>query len=121
MTTQPGQLPARDFEEIRLAEAVESGRCPICDARQADLLKVTSGQLAGLGRHARKRSAPAAARGGGSAIRDAPWLLNAATPVSPCSRAALLRPSVHVSNRSSFRQHVPKPGTDGHPEPVSYT
>ena len=34
MTTQPGKLPARDFEEIRLAEAVERGRCPICDARQ---------------------------------------------------------------------------------------
>jgi hypothetical protein len=27
-------LPARDFEEIRLAEAIEGGRCPICDARQ---------------------------------------------------------------------------------------
>jgi hypothetical protein len=27
-------LPARDFEEIRLAEALERGRCPICDARQ---------------------------------------------------------------------------------------
>lgn len=34
MTGQPGRLPARDFEEIRLAEAVEHGRCPICDARQ---------------------------------------------------------------------------------------
>src|ERR1035437_3740522 len=34
MTTLPGKLPARDFEEIRLAEAVERGRCPICDARQ---------------------------------------------------------------------------------------
>jgi hypothetical protein len=34
MTTQSGKLPARDFEEIRLAEAVERGRCPICDARQ---------------------------------------------------------------------------------------
>ncbi len=34
MTTQPGKLPARDFEEIRLAEALERGRCPICDARQ---------------------------------------------------------------------------------------
>jgi hypothetical protein len=30
----PAKLPARDFEEIRLAEAVERGRCPICDARQ---------------------------------------------------------------------------------------
>jgi hypothetical protein len=27
-------LPARDFEEIRLAEALERGRCPVCDARQ---------------------------------------------------------------------------------------
>ncbi len=34
MTTQQGKLPARDFEEIRLAEAVERGRCPVCDARQ---------------------------------------------------------------------------------------
>jgi Family of unknown function (DUF6062) len=34
MTTPLGKLPARDFEEIRLAEAVERGRCPICDARQ---------------------------------------------------------------------------------------
>ena len=32
--TGPGKLPARDFEEIRLAEALERGRCPICDARQ---------------------------------------------------------------------------------------
>jgi hypothetical protein len=36
--TQPigagGKLPARDFEEIRLAEALERGRCPVCDARQ---------------------------------------------------------------------------------------
>ena len=32
----PGEarLPARDFEEIRLAEALERRRCPICDARQ---------------------------------------------------------------------------------------
>jgi hypothetical protein len=30
----PASLPARDFEEIRLAEAIERGRCPICDARQ---------------------------------------------------------------------------------------
>jgi hypothetical protein len=28
------RLPARDFEEIRLAEALERGRCPVCDARQ---------------------------------------------------------------------------------------
>jgi len=34
MSGQPGKLPARDFEEIRLAEALERGRCPICDARQ---------------------------------------------------------------------------------------
>lgn len=34
MTGQPGGLPARDFEEIRLAEAIERGRCPVCDARQ---------------------------------------------------------------------------------------
>jgi hypothetical protein len=34
MTTQPGGLPARDFEEIRLAEALERRRCPVCDARQ---------------------------------------------------------------------------------------
>jgi hypothetical protein len=34
MNQQPGKLPARDFEEIRLAEALERGRCPICDARQ---------------------------------------------------------------------------------------
>jgi hypothetical protein len=27
-------LPARDFQEIRLAEALEQGRCPMCDARQ---------------------------------------------------------------------------------------
>jgi hypothetical protein len=32
--TGPDRLPARDFEEIRLAEALERGRCPICDARQ---------------------------------------------------------------------------------------
>lgn len=32
--TMPANLPARDFEEIRLAEALERGRCPICDARQ---------------------------------------------------------------------------------------
>ena len=29
-----GALPARDFEEIRLAEALERRRCPLCDARQ---------------------------------------------------------------------------------------
>ena len=34
MSGQSGKLPARDFEEIRLAEALERGRCPICDARQ---------------------------------------------------------------------------------------
>jgi len=34
MTTSSAKLPARDFEEIRLAEALERGRCPICDARQ---------------------------------------------------------------------------------------
>ena len=32
--TGSGKLPARDFEEIRLAEALERGRCPVCDARQ---------------------------------------------------------------------------------------
>ncbi len=32
--TPPARLPARDFEEIRLAEALERGRCPLCDARQ---------------------------------------------------------------------------------------
>ncbi len=32
--TGPARLPARDFEEIRLAEALERGRCPLCDARQ---------------------------------------------------------------------------------------
>ena len=30
----PSRLPARDFTEIRLAEAVERGLCPVCDARQ---------------------------------------------------------------------------------------
>jgi hypothetical protein len=34
MTHPSGGLPARDFEEIRLAEALEQGRCPMCDARQ---------------------------------------------------------------------------------------
>jgi hypothetical protein len=34
MTTPSAKLPARDFEEIRLAEAIERGRCPVCDARQ---------------------------------------------------------------------------------------
>jgi hypothetical protein len=29
-----GGLPAHGFDEIRLAEAVERGRCPLCDARQ---------------------------------------------------------------------------------------
>ncbi len=32
--TGSGGLPARDFEQIRLAEALERGRCPVCDARQ---------------------------------------------------------------------------------------
>jgi hypothetical protein len=32
--TGPAKLPAHDFEEIRLAEALERGRCPVCDARQ---------------------------------------------------------------------------------------
>ena len=32
--TGSARLPAHDFEEIRLAEALERGRCPICDARQ---------------------------------------------------------------------------------------
>jgi hypothetical protein len=31
---RPGRLAARDFEEIRLAEALERNRCPLCDARQ---------------------------------------------------------------------------------------
>jgi hypothetical protein len=34
MTDRPARLPARDFEEIRLAEALERGLCPVCDARQ---------------------------------------------------------------------------------------
>jgi hypothetical protein len=34
VSQQPARLPARDFEEIRLAEALERGRCPVCDARQ---------------------------------------------------------------------------------------
>jgi hypothetical protein len=34
MTSLSAPLPARDFEEIRLAEALERGRCPLCDARQ---------------------------------------------------------------------------------------
>ncbi len=34
MSASSGSLPARDFEEIRLAEAIERGRCPVCDARQ---------------------------------------------------------------------------------------
>jgi hypothetical protein len=34
MTGPSAPLPARDFEEIRLAEALERGRCPLCDARQ---------------------------------------------------------------------------------------
>ena len=32
--TGSARLPARDFEEIRLAEALERGRCPVCDACQ---------------------------------------------------------------------------------------
>jgi hypothetical protein len=46
MTTQTGKLPARDFEEIRLAEALERGRCPICDARQ----EATYAALRGIAR-----------------------------------------------------------------------
>ncbi len=46
MTTPPVRLPARDFEEIRLAEALERGRCPICDARQ----EATYASLRGLAR-----------------------------------------------------------------------
>jgi hypothetical protein len=46
MTTPPPGLPARDFEEIRLAEALERGRCPICDARQ----EATFAALRGLAR-----------------------------------------------------------------------
>ncbi len=44
--TLPVKLPARDFEEIRLAEALERGRCPICDARQ----EATFAALRGLAR-----------------------------------------------------------------------
>jgi hypothetical protein len=40
------RLPARDFEEIRLAEALERGRCPVCDARQ----EATYAALRGLAR-----------------------------------------------------------------------
>ena len=40
------RLPARDFEEIRLAEALEKGRCPVCDARQ----EATYAALRGLAR-----------------------------------------------------------------------
>ncbi len=39
-------LPARDFEEIRLAEAVERGGCPICDARH----EATHNALRGMAR-----------------------------------------------------------------------
>ncbi|HEX7490729.1 MAG TPA: hypothetical protein VF337_03380 [Candidatus Limnocylindrales bacterium] len=46
MTTQTGKLPARDFEEIRLAEALERGRCPVCDARQ----EATYAALRGIAR-----------------------------------------------------------------------
>lgn len=44
--TLPARLPARDFEEIRLAEALERGRCPLCDARQ----DATFAALRGLAR-----------------------------------------------------------------------
>jgi len=37
--TGSGKLPARDFEEIRLARALERGRCPVCDARQESELR----------------------------------------------------------------------------------
>jgi hypothetical protein len=46
MSAPPGNLPARDFEEIRLAEALERGRCPVCDARQES----TYAALRGLAR-----------------------------------------------------------------------
>lgn len=46
MTGQPGGLAARDFEEIRLAEAIEQGRCPVCDARHG----AAFGALRGLAR-----------------------------------------------------------------------
>jgi hypothetical protein len=44
--TSPARLPARDFEEIRLAEALERGRCPVCDARQ----EATHAALRGIAR-----------------------------------------------------------------------
>jgi hypothetical protein len=44
--TGSARLPARDFEEIRLAEALERGRCPVCDARQ----EATYAALRGLAR-----------------------------------------------------------------------
>lgn len=44
--TGPARLPARDFEEIRLAEALERGRCPVCDARQ----EATHAALRGIAR-----------------------------------------------------------------------
>jgi hypothetical protein len=44
--TGSARLPTRDFEEIRLAEALESGRCPVCDARQ----EATHAALRGLAR-----------------------------------------------------------------------
>jgi hypothetical protein len=34
MSDAEARLPARDFQEIRLAEALERGRCPLCDTRQ---------------------------------------------------------------------------------------
>jgi hypothetical protein len=46
LVTESGRLPARDFEEIRLAEALERGRCPVCDARQ----EATYSALRGLAR-----------------------------------------------------------------------
>jgi hypothetical protein len=46
MTSQTGKLPARDFEEIRLAEALERSRCPVCDARQ----EATYAALRGIAR-----------------------------------------------------------------------
>jgi hypothetical protein len=44
--TGSARLPTRDFEEIRLAEALERGRCPVCDARQ----EATYAALRGLAR-----------------------------------------------------------------------
>ena len=44
--TGSARLPTRDFEEIRLAEALERSRCPVCDARQ----EATYAALRGLAR-----------------------------------------------------------------------